>query len=102
MQKRDCLTTPTNREARLASCEDSYDELVVGFTRLGTDVTLTEARTESDAACARDLPPGDYGFDPSVYESGSWTSEGPWKSGTHYVVCTVRKRNGGTMERNGP
>ncbi|WP_367324863.1 protein kinase [Streptomyces sp. HUAS ZL42] len=102
MQKRDCLRTPTNREARLSSCEGSYDELVIGFTRLGADVTLTEARTDSDAACARELPPGDYGFDPSLYESGSWTSEGPWKSGTHYVVCTVRKQNGGTMEGDEP
>ncbi|WP_037672645.1 serine/threonine-protein kinase [Streptomyces griseus] len=102
MQKRDCLRTSSNRDARLASCEGSYDELVVGFTRLGADVTLAEARTESDAACRRELPPADYGFDPSVYESGSWSSQGPWKSGTRYVVCTVRRQNGGTMEGDGP
>ena len=71
---------------------------MLGFTRLGQDVTLAEARTESDAACAKAVPPRDYGFDPSVYAAGSWTSQGPWKSGTHFVVCTVRKQNGGTME----
>ncbi|MFJ4200730.1 protein kinase [Streptomyces sviceus] len=98
MQRRDCLDVRTNRDARLVSCEGSYDEQVLGFTRLAPDVTLSEARTESDTACARDVPPGDYGFDPSVYTAGSWTSEGPWKNGTHFVVCTVRRQNGGTME----
>ncbi|RRR86179.1 serine/threonine-protein kinase [Streptomyces sp. RP5T] len=98
MQRRDCLDVRTNRDARLVSCAGSYDEQVLGFTRLAPDVTLSEARTESDAACARDVPPGDYGFDPSVYTAGSWTSEGPWKNGTHFVVCTVRRQNGGTME----
>ncbi|MFJ9154338.1 septum formation family protein [Streptomyces sp. NPDC102270] len=98
MQRRDCLDVRTNRDARLVSCEGSHDEEVLGFTRLDPDVTLSEARTESDTACARDVPPADYGFDPSVYTAGSWTSEGPWKSGTHFVVCTVRRQNGGTME----
>ncbi|MGW0418166.1 protein kinase domain-containing protein [Streptomyces sp. NPDC003015] len=98
MQRRDCLDVRTNRDARLVSCEDSHDEEVLGFTRLDPDVTLSEARTESDTACARDVPPADYGFDPSVYTAGSWTSEGPWKNGTHFVVCTVRRQNGGTME----
>ncbi|MFG2797110.1 serine/threonine-protein kinase [Streptomyces pseudovenezuelae] len=98
MQRRDCLDVRTNRDARLVSCAGSYDEQVLGFTRMAPDVTLSEARTESDTACARDVPPGDYGFDPSVYTAGSWTSAGPWKNGTHFVVCTVRRQNGGTME----
>ncbi|MFJ3980432.1 serine/threonine-protein kinase [Streptomyces fungicidicus] len=98
MQRRDCLDVRSRREARLASCEGTYDEQVLGFTRLGEDVTLAEARTRSDAACAREVPPRDHGFDPSVSEAGSWTSAGPWKSGTHVVVCTVRRQNGGTME----
>ncbi|WP_030928254.1 serine/threonine-protein kinase [Streptomyces sp. NRRL S-646] len=98
MQRRDCLQTRSDRDARLVSCSGPHDEQVLGFTRLGGDVTLTEARTQSDAACAKDVPPRDYGFDPSVYTSGSWTSQGAWKSGTHFVVCTVRKQNGGTME----
>ncbi|MEV6482140.1 septum formation family protein [Streptomyces sp. NPDC051576] len=102
MQKRDCLDVPSNRAASLVSCAGKHDQEVVGFTRLGAGVTLAQARTQSDAACARDLPPADYGFDPSVYESASWTSQGPWKSGTHFVVCAVRKQNGGTMEGNEP
>jgi hypothetical protein len=102
MQKRDCLDVRSNRDARLVSCAGPHDEEVLGFTRLGADVTLPEARTESDVACGREVPPGDYGFDPSVYRAGSWTSEGPWKNGTHFVVCTVRRQNGGTMEGVGP
>lgn len=98
MQRRDCLQTRSDRDARLVPCRGPHDEQVLGFTRLGKGVTLTEARTQSDAACAKDVPPRDYGFDPSVYTSGSWTSQGAWKSGTHFVVCTVRKQNGGTME----
>lgn len=98
MQRRDCLEVRSRREARLVSCEGPYDELVLGFTRLGEDVTLAGARAEADTACAREVPPRDYGFDPSDHEAGAWTSEGPWKSGTHLVVCTVRRQNGGTME----
>jgi hypothetical protein len=102
MQRRDCLDVRSRREARLVPCEGPYDEQVLGFTRLGRGVTLGEARTASDAACARAVPPHDYGFDPSVYEAGSWTGHGPWKSGTHVVVCTVRRQNGGTMEKDEP
>ncbi|MGW1954493.1 protein kinase domain-containing protein [Streptomyces sp. NPDC001920] len=102
MQRRDCLDVRSRRDARLVSCAGPHDEQVLGFTRLGEDVTPAEARTESDTACARDVPPRDYGFDPSVYAAGSWTSEGAWKSGTHFVVCTVRKQNGGTMEGDEP
>lgn len=102
MQRRDCLDVRSRRDARLVSCADPHDEQVLGFTRLGADVTLTEARTESDTACAREVPPRDYGFDPSVYTAGSWTSEGSWKNGTHFAVCTVRRQNGGTMEGDEP
>ncbi|MFE6176737.1 protein kinase [Streptomyces sp. NPDC056464] len=102
MQRRDCLDVRSHRDARLVSCTGPHDEQVLGFARLGADVTLSEARTESDTACAREVPPGDYGFDPSVYTAGSWTSEGAWKNGTHFVVCTVRKQNGGTMEGDEP
>ncbi|MET9831611.1 protein kinase [Streptomyces sp. NPDC006385] len=102
MQRRDCLDVRSRRDARLVSCAGPHDEQVLGFTRLSSDVTLTEARTESDTACAREVPPRDYGFDPSVYAAGSWTSEGAWKTGTHFVVCTVRRQNGGTMEGDEP
>ncbi|WP_260609410.1 serine/threonine-protein kinase [Streptomyces sp. WAC 01325] len=102
MQRRDCLEVRSHRDARLVSCAGPHDEQVLGFTRLGADVTLAEARTESDTACAREVPPRDYGFDPSVHTAGSWTSDGPWKNGTHFVVCTVRRQNGGTMEGDEP
>ncbi|MFD7699694.1 hypothetical protein [Streptomyces caelestis] len=88
----------SRREARLVPCDGTYDEQVLGFTRLEEDVTLAEARTASDTACARDVPPRDHGFGPPVHEAGSWTGEEPWKSGAHVVVCTARGRNGGTME----
>ncbi|GHH11991.1 hypothetical protein GCM10018780_50230 [Streptomyces lanatus] len=102
MQRRDCLDVRSRRDARLVSCAGPHDEQVLGFARLGADVTLSEARTESDTVCARVVPPRDYGFDPSVYTAGSWTSEGSWKTGTHFVVCTVRRQNGGTMEGDEP
>ncbi|MBN0047488.1 septum formation family protein [Streptomyces actuosus] len=102
MQRRDCLETRSGRGARLVSCAGAHDEMVLGFTRMGDAMTFARARTASDDACARDVPPADYGFDPSVYGSGSWTSEGPWKSGTHFAVCTVRRQNGGTMEGDEP
>lgn len=98
MQRRDCLDVPSRRQARLVPCDGEHEEQVLGFTRLGEDVTLAEARAEGDAACARAVPPRDYGFDPSLHEAGSWAGGGAWKSGTHSVVCTVKRRNGGTME----
>ncbi|MFI8950392.1 septum formation family protein [Streptomyces sp. NPDC053750] len=102
MQRRDCLDVRSAREVRLVSCAGRHDEQVLGFARLAPDVTLAEAPAAADAACARELPPRDYGFDPSLYESGSRTAAGAWKSGSHLVVCTVRRQNGGTMEGNGP
>ncbi|MFB6554362.1 septum formation family protein [Streptomyces sp. NPDC056405] len=102
MQRRDCLDVRSAREVRLVSCAGRYDAQVLGFTRLASDVTLAEAPGAADRACAREVPPRDYGFDPSVYEAGSRTAAGAWKSGAHLAVCTVRRQNGGTMEGNGP
>ncbi|KFG76770.1 septum formation family protein [Streptomyces mutabilis] len=102
MQRRDCLDVRSAREVRLVSCGGRYDAQVLGFTRLAEDVSLAEAPSAADKACARKVPPRDYGFDPSLYESGSRTAAGAWKSGSHLVVCTVRRQNGGTMEGNGP
>ncbi|WP_405765507.1 protein kinase domain-containing protein [Streptomyces sp. NBC_01538] len=102
MQKRDCLRSPSGREARLVACTELHDEEVLGFTRLDAGVPFEKARDMSDTACAKDVPPTDYGFDPSVYRAGSWTSRGAWDSGTRFVVCTVRKQNGGTMEGEEP
>jgi hypothetical protein len=97
MQKRDCLRAPSRRDAQLIACTEPHDEQVLGFTRLDAGVPFEKARDMSDAACAKEVPPTDYGFDPSVYEAGSWTSRGAWDSATHFVVCTVRQQNGGTM-----
>ncbi|MFC7011032.1 protein kinase [Streptomyces viridiviolaceus] len=102
MQRRDCLDVRSARDVRLVSCDGRYDEQVLGFTRLASDVAYAEARTAAGRACARDVPPRDYGFDPSLHDSGSRVGENAWKTGTHLVVCTVRSRNGGTMEGNGP
>ncbi|WP_105969564.1 serine/threonine-protein kinase [Streptomyces geranii] len=102
MQKRDCLRAPSRRDARLVACTEPHDEQVLGFTQLDAGVAFEKARDVSDAACAREVPPTDYGFDPSVYEAGSWTSRGAWESETHFVVCTVRRQNGGTMEGEEP
>ncbi|MFD5657482.1 serine/threonine-protein kinase [Streptomyces hirsutus] len=102
MQRRDCLDARPGRRALLVPCGGRYDEQVLGFTRLGQDVTLAGARGVSDAACARDVPPRDYGFDPSVHEAGSWTGERSWETGARVVVCTVKRRNGGTMEGTEP
>ncbi|MEV7390485.1 protein kinase [Streptomyces sp. NPDC091215] len=102
MQKRDCLRLPPRRTAVLVSCSGPHDEEVLGFTRLAADLTLARAGKQQDQACARDVPPQEYGFDPSVYEAHSWTSEATWTAGFHFAVCTVRKQNGGTMEGDGP
>ncbi|MFJ8146088.1 septum formation family protein [Streptomyces sp. NPDC096048] len=102
MQRRDCLDVHSAREVRLVSCAGRYDAQVLGFTRLASGVTLAEAPGAADRACAREVPPRDYGFAPSPHEAGSRTAAGAWKSGSYLAVCTVRRRNGGTMEGNGP
>ncbi|MFD4605058.1 protein kinase [Streptomyces sp. NPDC058464] len=102
MQKRDCLRLPPARTVLLVSCSGPHDEEVLGFTRLAADLTLAEAAKQQDRACARDVPPEQFGFDPSVYEADSWTSEATWTAGFHFAVCAVRKQNGGTMEGDGP
>ncbi|WP_261717744.1 serine/threonine-protein kinase [Streptomyces sp. FZ201] len=102
VQRRDCLDVAREGQVRLASCAGRYHQQVLGFTRMGEDVTYDEGKERAEDTCARDVPPQDYGFDPSVYEAGGWVSEGSWKSGTHLVVCTVRKQNGGTMEGDEP
>ncbi|MCF1511174.1 serine/threonine-protein kinase [Streptomyces glomeratus] len=102
MQKRDCLEALSPSAARLVSCAGSHDQQVLGFTRLAPDTTLAQAKSLSDAACARNVPPKDYGYDPSRYEAASWAGNAAWTTGTHLVVCTVRKQNGGTMGKDEP
>ncbi|MET7272733.1 hypothetical protein ABZS59_16370 [Streptomyces flaveolus] len=102
MQRRDCLDVRSAREVLLVSCASPYDEQVLGFTRPAAGVTSAEGSAAADAACARDVSPRDYGFDPSLYEAGSRISPRARKNGAHLAVCTVRRQNGGTMEGNGP
>ena len=102
MQKQDCLDERSDRDARLASCDEPHDQRVLGFTRLGPDTTLEDAKRESVEACAADVPPIQYGYHPSRYESAAWAGESGWKTGTHFVVCTVKRQDGGTMERDEP
>lgn len=102
MQKRDCLDAPSLRRAQLVSCAGPHDQQVLGFTRLSAGTTLKKAAAQSDAACARDVPPAQYGYDPGVYEAASWAAKGAWHSGTHLVVCSVQRQNGGTMEGTEP
>ncbi|TLS43660.1 serine/threonine protein phosphatase [Streptomyces montanus] len=102
MQKQDCLDERSDRDARLASCDAPHDQRVLGFTRLDPDTTLEEAKRESLAACAADVPPIQYGYDPARYETAAWASRSAWKTGTHFVVCTVKRQDGGTMESDEP
>ncbi|MET8951093.1 protein kinase domain-containing protein [Streptomyces sp. NPDC004393] len=103
MQKRDCLHVLSRSAAQLVSCAGPHDQQVLGFTRLAPDMTLAEAKTESDQACARDVPPKDHGYDPNIYTAASWTGNAAWVSSrTHLVVCTVQRENGGTMGKDEP
>ncbi|MGP4047298.1 protein kinase domain-containing protein [Streptomyces sp. 2A115] len=101
MQKQDCLDERSDQDARLASCDKPHDQRVLGFTALAQDVALP-AKQESLEACEAQLPPIQYGYDPSVYKTSAWASEGAWKSRTHFVVCTVIRRDGGTIEGDEP
>ncbi|MFJ9663105.1 septum formation family protein [Streptomyces sp. NPDC101219] len=104
MQRRDCLDATPRGTARLVPCGGRYEEQVLGFTRLGEeDVPRAGAgRGAAVEACAREVPPRDYGFDPSLYVSGAWTSDKSWQTGPQVAVCTVKRRNGGTMEGTEP
>lgn len=104
MQRRDCLDATPRGTARLVPCGGRYEEQVLGFTRLGEeDVPRAGAgRGAAVEVCAREVPPRDYGFDPSLYVSGAWTSDKPPQTGPHVAVCTVKRRNGGTMEGTEP
>ncbi|MGW6294136.1 protein kinase domain-containing protein [Streptomyces sp. NPDC055058] len=104
MQRRDCLDATPRGTARLVPCGGRYEEQVLGFTRLGEEDVPPAGAAPGTAveACARQLPPRDYGFDPSLYVSGAWTSDKSWQTTPHVAVCTVKRRNGGTMEGTEP
>ncbi|CAL9601684.1 hypothetical protein SUDANB70_05474 [Streptomyces sp. enrichment culture] len=81
MQRRDCLDATPGGAVRLVPCGGPYEEQVLGFTRLGEGVTAPAARSGAAvAACSREVPPRDYGFDPSLYGSEAHISDKTWQS----------------------
>jgi hypothetical protein len=102
MQKRDCLDVVSNDQATLVSCKGPHKEKVLDFLRLSADTTLKEARDQATEACRREMPPKDYGYDPNVYTASSWVGDSAWQSGTHFVVCTAIREDGGTIEGDEP
>ncbi|WP_221350171.1 serine/threonine-protein kinase [Streptomyces beigongshangae] len=102
MQKRDCLDRVSDTGAALVACEGPHQEQVLDFHRMSPGTTLKEARREAPGACQENVPPSDHGYDPSVYMGWSWVGESAWKSGTHLVVCTAIRQDGGTMDGDEP
>ncbi|WP_328497819.1 protein kinase [Streptomyces sp. NBC_00414] len=102
MQKRDCLDRVSDTGAKLVSCQGPHEEQVLDFHRMSRDTTLEEAQREASLACRENVPPNDYGYDPSVYTGSSWVGNSGWNSGTHIVVCTAIRQDGGTMEKDEP
>ncbi|WP_151475425.1 serine/threonine-protein kinase [Streptomyces albicerus] len=102
MQKRDCLDRLSDNSAKLVSCAGPHEEQVLDFVRMSPDTTLAEARKQATAACLKGAPPNDYGYPANVYTSSSWVGRSAWNSGTHFVVCTAIRQDGGTMERDEP
>lgn len=98
MQKQDCLEPISETKARLVPCQDRHLQKVLGFHEMPADTTYEQATTEALAACARNVPPEEYGYEDAATRSDSWISEDGWKKGAHYVVCTVISASGGTME----
>ncbi|MFE7034026.1 protein kinase [Streptomyces sp. NPDC057621] len=102
MQKRDCLNRINDNVAKLVSCQGPHKEQVLDFHRMSPDTTLDQARRQATTVCQEEVPPNDYGYDPNVYTSSSWVGNSAWTSGTHFVVCTAIRRDGGTMEKDEP
>ncbi|WP_225891461.1 septum formation family protein [Streptomyces dioscori] len=102
MQKRDCLDRVSDNEAELVSCSGPHREQVLGFHRMSPGTTLAEARGRATEACQKHEPPSDYGYDPKLYTSSSWVGNSAWSSGTHSVVCTAVRKDGGTMGEGEP
>ncbi|MEU9961861.1 hypothetical protein [Streptomyces sp. NPDC050982] len=102
MQKGDCLERVSGSSARLVSCNGPHDEQVLDFLRMSPGTTLAEAEEQATKACQKDVPPNAYGFAPDVYTAASWVGESAWYSETHFVVCTVTRRDGGAMTSEEP
>ncbi|WP_200301077.1 serine/threonine-protein kinase [Streptomyces adelaidensis] len=98
MQKQDCLDVISDSRARLVSCLGRHRQKVLGFHEMSPGTTYAKANAEALAACAKNVPPEEYGYEEAVTASGYWLSEDGWKKGAHYVVCTVISGSGGTME----
>jgi hypothetical protein len=97
MQKHDCLDVISDNSGKLVSCKGPHRQKVLDFLQLGQDIGLREAREQATAACRANMPPNDYGHDPNTYETSSWVGRSAWNSGTHFVVCTAIRQDGGTM-----
>ncbi|MEI5527751.1 protein kinase [Streptomyces brasiliscabiei] len=98
LQKQDCLDPVSGNRIRLVSCRDRHRQKVLGFHRMSPGTTYEEAQDQALDACRENLPPQQYGYEPSLTGSGFWISEDGWKKGAHFVVCTVISGSGGTME----
>jgi hypothetical protein len=101
MQKRDCLDVRDGQDARLVPCSGPHDQQVLGFAKAEAGLTPEEARERANETCERDVPPSDYGFDPSVFMASFWWSMDSWTSGRRIVVCTVQRADGGVLEGDG-
>ncbi|MEU9183810.1 protein kinase [Streptomyces sp. NPDC048484] len=102
MQKHDCLDRVTNNRAKLVSCNGPHQQIVLDFLQMSRDTDLKEAKDQAPEACQSNMPPNNYGHDPNTYESAAWVGKSAWDSGTHLVVCTAIRQDGGTMDENKP
>ncbi|MCX4906995.1 septum formation family protein [Streptomyces sp. NBC_00878] len=102
MQKGDCLDGVSAESVKLVSCNGPHDEQVLDFFRMSPDTTLAQARNQANEACAKNVPPKAYAYDPKLYKAASWVGQGAWSSGTHIVVCTAIRQDGDVMQRGEP
>jgi hypothetical protein len=75
---------------------------VLDFFRMPPGTSLGDAHDKAPETCQKEIPPQDYGYDPSVYEAAAWVGNSGWNSGTRFVVCTAIRQDRGTMEKDEP
>ncbi|MEV2189745.1 protein kinase [Streptomyces phaeochromogenes] len=102
MQKRDCLDKVSGNRAKLVSCDGPHEQQVLDFFRMPPGTSLDDAHDKAPETCQKEIPPQDYGYDPSVYEAAAWVGNSGWNSGTRFVVCTAIRQDRGTMEKDEP
>ncbi|WP_405954269.1 protein kinase domain-containing protein [Streptomyces phaeochromogenes] len=102
MQRRDCLDQVSGNRAKLVSCDGPHEQEVLDFFRMAPGTSLDDAQDEAPETCQKEIPPQDYGYDPSVYEAAAWVGNSGWNSGTRFVVCTAIRQDRGTMEKDEP